>query len=207
MTTTKLSLYNSTLRKLGERKLASLAEDRLPRRLLDDIWDDGAVDYCLGQGEWTFATRTQLLNASTSIEPDFGFKYAFEKSSDWVETVAICTDEYFRTGLAQYSDEANIIYCDQDEIYVKFTSNDSAYGGDYSLWSKTFEEYVTTYMASELCKPLTQKDFDMRVLAAARREALNKDMKRKAPKQMPLGLFAQSRLGNYSRHRSGGFPE
>jgi hypothetical protein len=185
--TDKLSLFNGALRLLGERKLASLSEDRLPRRLLDDVWDDGAVNYCLGQGEWTFATRTQLLEASTSIAPDFGFKYAFEKSDDWVETIAICTDEYFSNGLARYSDEANIIYCDWNQIYVKFTSNDVNFGGDYSLWSKPFEEYVQHYLAAGICKSLTQKDFDEKKLATARREALNKDMKRKAPKIMPLG--------------------
>lgn len=194
MTTSKLTLYNGALRMLGERKLASLTEDRLPRRLLDDAWDDGAIDYCLGQAEWTFATRTQLLNASTSIDPDFGFQYAFEKGNDWVETIAIATDEYFDNGLARYSDEAQIIYCDHDEIYVKFTSNHSSYGGDYSLWSEPFVDYVEAYLASQISPTLKQKDFDERKLAMILREAKNKDSKRKAPKILPLGTFANARL-------------
>jgi hypothetical protein len=120
--TDKLSLYNGALRKLGERKLASLSEDRAPRRYLDDAWDDGAVTYCLEQGNWTFATRSQKLEPSTSLIPDFGYKYAYEKSTDWLSTVAICSDEYYKNGL-QYSEEAGIIYCDWNEIYVKFVES------------------------------------------------------------------------------------
>lgn len=198
--TDKLSLYNGTLRKLGERKLASLSEDRLPRRLLDDVWDDGAVDYCLGQGAWTFATRSQKLEASASIVPDFGFRYAFEKSADWIITSAVCSDEYFRNGI-QYSDEGGIIYSDYNEIYVKFVSNDSNYGGDYSLWSEYFIDYVCEYLASEISMALRQKEYDPRKLEKARREALNKDMKQKAPRIMQLGTFAQARFNSGFKDR------
>lgn len=201
--TTKLSLYNGALRVLGERKLASLSEDRLPRRLLDDVWDDGAVDYCLGQGDWTFATRTQMLEASNAIDPDFGYQYAFEKGSDWVETIAICSDEYFQNGILRYSDETDIIYCDLDTIYVKFTSNNSSYGGDYSLWPETFIDYVETYLASQICRTLQQKDFDEKKLERVLREAKNKDMKRKPPQVLPLGVLASSRLGRAGRYYSG----
>lgn len=199
--TTKLTLYNGSLRNLGERKLASLSEDRLPRRLLDDVFDD-AIDYCLGQGDWTFATRTQLLEASTSIEPDFGYTYAFEKPSDWVGTITICSDEFFKCPLVEFDDETEIIYCDLDQIYVKFTSNDSEFGGDYSLWSKTFVDYFEKYLASKISKPLTQKDFDENILKKARLEALNKDAKRKPPKIMPLGMLANARLNGNSNYRS-----
>ena len=39
---TRLQLYNSALLLLGERNLASLSENREPRRLLDHVWDTGA---------------------------------------------------------------------------------------------------------------------------------------------------------------------
>jgi len=198
--TDKLSLYNGALRKLGERKLASLSEDRAPRRYLDDAWDDGAVTYCLEQGNWTFATRSQKLEPSTSLIPDFGYKYAYEKSTDWLSTVAICSDEYYKNGL-QYSEEAGIIYCDWNEIYVKFVSNDEIYGLNFALWSKAFEDYVHNFLASEISVPLRQKEYDPRMLEKARREALNKDMKQKSSHIMPLGTLARARLSGGYRDR------
>ena len=44
--TDKLTVYNETLGLLGERKLASLTEQREPRRVLDGFWDQ-TVAYCL----------------------------------------------------------------------------------------------------------------------------------------------------------------
>jgi hypothetical protein len=198
--TDKLSLYNGALRKLGERRLASLSEDRAPRRYLDDAWDDGAITYCLEQGNWTFATRSQKLDPSTSLIPDFGYKYAFEKGTDWLSTVAICSDEYYKNGL-QYSEEAGIIYCDWNEIYVKFVSNDELYGMNFALWSKAFEDYVHEFLASEISIPLKQKEYDFRRLEKARREALNKDMKQKSSYILPLGTFARARLTGGYRDR------
>jgi hypothetical protein len=43
----KLGIYNDALRILGERKLSSISEDRPPRYRLDDIYDFGAIEYCL----------------------------------------------------------------------------------------------------------------------------------------------------------------
>ena len=208
MTATKLSLYNGALRILGERKLASLTEDRLPRRLLDDAWDDGAVDYCLGQGQWAFATRTQLLDASTSIEPEFGPAYAFEMPSDWISTIAVCSDSYFRSALVGYEGETRIIYSDFSQIYVKFVSNDSTFGGDYSLWSRSFTNYVETYLASQICMTLKQKEFEENKLEMARRVAMNNTMREKAAKVLPLGNWNSSRLRGGNRYYSatGNFP-
>ena len=44
----RLDVYNGALRRLGSRRLASLTENREPRRVLDDIWNNGAlVNYAL----------------------------------------------------------------------------------------------------------------------------------------------------------------
>ena len=44
----KLSIYNGALRAIGERRLASLTEDRASRRELDDAYDD-VVANCLSR--------------------------------------------------------------------------------------------------------------------------------------------------------------
>jgi len=103
--TDKLSLYNAALSHIGDRKLASLTEEREPRYVLDDIFDDGAIDYCLEQGLWSFATRTLEMDYTPSVEPDFGYRRGFQKPTDWLRTVALATDEYFKTPLTEYADE------------------------------------------------------------------------------------------------------
>lgn len=155
MATTRIKLYNGALLICGQRQLASLSENVESRHLLDNVWNDGGVDYCLSEAQWRFAIRTQKLEYSTSITPEFGLRRAFEKSTDWLLTSAVCQDEYFNAPLLQYTDEAGIIYADLDEIYVKFVSNDSGYGGNLALWTPNFTEYVKHYFAAKIISKLT----------------------------------------------------
>ena len=133
MATTRLKLYNEALITfLGERALGSLAENREPRRVLDAVWDNGAIDYCLEQGLWNFATRAQQITYSPSVEPPFGYRYAFTKPDDYVRTAAVCSDERFNCPLTQYADEGGFWFADLDTLYVKYVSDDDQYGYDLS---------------------------------------------------------------------------
>ena len=154
--TTQLSIYNGALRMCGERKLASLTENQQSRHLLDDEWADGAVDYCLGQGQWKFATRTIELAASTSIEPDFGYQKAFPIPDDFIRTVALCSDPYLKVPLLQYTQEQAYWFADIDPLYVSYVSNDASYGADMSLWPQEFVLYLQAYLASKIVETLTQ---------------------------------------------------
>ena len=153
--TTRLQIYNNALMLAGETKLASLSEDRKPRRLLDQVWDGGGVRYCLEQGQWQFAMRTQRIDYDPSTEPDFGYRRAFNKPTDWVLTSAFCSDEFFRSPITQYADELDFWYSDVDEVYVKFVSDDEDYGSDLSIWPQTFSDYVDAYFASRVIYDLT----------------------------------------------------
>lgn len=156
--TTRLALYNGALLLCKERSLASLSESAEPRRLLDEVWNDGGVRYCLEQGQWRFAMRTSKLTYDTAIEPAFGYRRAFAKPSDWVATSAVCADEYFTEPLLRYSDEDQFIFSDIDDIYAKYVSDDGAFGTDYGKWPQSFAEYVKTYFASRICYKLGGKD-------------------------------------------------
>lgn len=158
MATSRLEIYNSALIICGERILKSLIEDRKPRRLLDHVWDNDGVDACLERGQWRFARRTVKFDYDTDQDTDFGFRRAFSKPSDWVTTSAMCSDEYFNTPLLRYVDEADYWYADIDEIYVKYISNDSSFGGDLSLWPATFTDYVGAHFARKIVRALTQDD-------------------------------------------------
>jgi len=155
MATDRLQIYNGALQKIGKGRIASLSVNEEARRELDAVWNDGGVQYCLEQGMWKFATRTQMLDYDTTVVPEFGFRRGFAKADDWCATVAVCSDEFCKVPLLRYSDEAGYIWCDLDRIYVRFTSNHVDWGMNLARWPATFTEYVKTYFAGRVCLKLT----------------------------------------------------
>lgn len=203
MGTTRLLIYNNALRICGERKLASLTENREPRRLLDDVWTSPGVDFCLEQGQWNFAMRTIRIDYDPGVEPDYGYQRAFLKPDDWIRTAGVCTDEFFTNPLLQYFDEANYWYASLDTLYVRYVSNDVAYGGDLGRWPGTFISFVDTYFASQIITKLTQdkerRDAVMKELKRAKRDALNKDAMNDATRMPAPGSWVRARSGGGGR--------
>jgi len=209
MATTRLLIYNGALSYfLGERKLASLTEDRKPRHLLDDVWTDGGVNYCLEQGDWNFAMRTIQLDYTPSIEPDFGYLRAFTKPTDWVSTSGMCSDEFFRSPLLFYDDEVEHWFSDLDTIYVRYVSDDAAYGTNYAAWPVSFTDYVKCVFARKVVMGLTGDEnklgnmmkLEARLLSVAK----NKDAKGQPTKFPPQGMWNSSREGNSGTRRDRG---
>lgn len=202
MTTSRLTIYNNALLECGERELAPLAENREPRRLLDRVWDGGAVDYCLGQGMWKFAKRTVELAPEVSITPGFGYSNAYEIPTDFIRTAAISADEYLQTPLLQYTQEQNYWFADVSPLYVSYISNDANYGGDLSLWPLDFTRYVEAYLASMIVRRLTQNESDWErlfKLAAFRlKEARSSDAMEGPSTFPPQGSWVSARRGRSS---------
>lgn len=200
---TKLTLYNRALTICGERHIADLTEDREPRRLLDNAWDQGAVDTCLEMGQWAFAMRAMQIDYDTAFAPSFGYSRAFSKPTDWKVTCAVCTDEYFNDPLTQYIDEADYWYADLDTIYVKYVSNDAAYGLNYSLWTGLFAEFVSAYLASQIIWKLTadekKQDRTINYYEMMMKKAKSHSAMIGPTKFPPPGSFVQSRAKNRSR--------
>lgn len=204
---TRLQLYNSALLLLGERNLASLSENREPRRLLDHVWDTGAVDFCLEQGQWKFATRTVQLYSDPSIAPDFGYQFGYAKPDDFIRTMAFCSDEYFSFPLEDYSDDAGYWFFEIEPVYVKYVSNDSQYGGDLSLWPQSFVKYVSAYLATEICEQLTQSATKKAALEKLAGELLlkaaSKDAMAGPTGRLPSGSWTNARRGGNTRRERG----
>lgn len=202
--TDRLSLYNGALRECQERRLASLSENREPRRLLDDVWQagDGIVKYVLQRKQWRFARRTVEIAANPSMDPAFGYQYAFSFPEDWERTCAVCQDEYLEAPLLRYHVEVGKYwYADIDPIYVSYVSSDADYGGDLSNWPPNFVLYVETHMASLIAGRLTGSKAnrnDLIKLAKMRlKEAANTDAMEESTKfpPSPQGTFVSARLG------------
>ena len=194
---TKLQVYNQALRYCKERKIASLTENREPRRLLDDVWAEGGVDTCLEEAQWKFAIKAVRLDNDTTIDREFGYTYAFSKPDDWKVTSAVCSDEYYDVPLTRYSHENNYWYADLDKLYVKYVSNSTDYGYDLSLWPASFQAFVAAYFANEIVGKLTHDDttilnvekiFEKNKLRAKNKDAMNQAQRFPAP-----GNWATSR--------------
>lgn len=201
----KLSVYNGALREVGERKLASLSENREPRRVLDSIWDDDALKTCLAAGQWNFATNSIELTYSPSITPAFGYTYAFDKPDDWVRTTAVCSDENQQCPLLHYKDEGDYWYADLDTIYVSYVDSGTSYGGDYGKWPANFTRYVETWIAARICMSLTQnqskrdnleRDAEVWLVKAKSTDAMEDPTK-----FLPEGSWSRARRGRGNRER------
>ena len=204
----RLALYNAALLLAGERFLATLAEDREPRRLLDAVWNTNGVNYCLEQAQWWFAMRTVMIDEDPAITPTFGYRKAFTKPTDYISTSAVCSDEYFQVPLTRYAFEPGEWYADITPIYVKYVSNDAAYGGDIANWPATFCDYVAAYFASRIISKLAgDKSSQLAALFGPpgnpRSGILHMTLhaaKNKAAMTQPTQFPAQ---GNWSRARQG----
>jgi hypothetical protein len=207
MTATRLSLYNGALRLCGDAKLASLTENREPRHLLDDVWDDGngAIVACLELGDWNHAMRTVEAEASASVSPEFGHPYAFDKPTDWVKTSGIASDPYFRCPMTdlEYKDEAGYWYTSISTIYVRYVSNDSSYGLDYSKWPQSFIHLVQAFLAIKIIPRLKEakvsRDDISKVFERALTNARSKDAMNEGASFPPPGGWASARMGGRGR--------
>lgn len=196
MSASQLSIYNGALRHLEERKLASLTENREPRRYMDDEYAENNL-FCLSQGNWNFAMREQMLDASTAEVPNFGFAYAFPKPSDWNHTFQIADNESYNPLLRNFTDQNNFWYADISPIYARFVSNDPNYGLNLALWTPAFTEYVIARLAW-LCAPRLKQseakvDRITKTMKAAKATAVNTDSKDLPPGQTPYGTWTMSR--------------
>jgi hypothetical protein len=206
--TTRLMVYNEALRMCGDRNLATLTEDREPRRLLDDVWNNGGVDFCLEQGFWQFCTRFVRLDYDTAITPAFGFNRAFTKPTDWVKTAGVTSDEFFNVPLIHYKDLSGYWYASIDEIYVEYISNGASYGNDLSIWPQSFADYVASVFARKIVVKLTadEKKQDLIEKKEARYllTAKNHDASGSPQKFPALGNWASSRQTITGRNRDRG---
>lgn len=204
MAITQLGLYNEALRLVGERRLASLTENREPRRVLDDIWNDDAINFCLEQGYWNFAMRAVQIDASAT-DPAFGYAFAFDKPNDLIRTAGVCEDEYLNVPLTNMLEETGFWFANIDPIYVRYISNADTYGNDFTRWPTTFAKFVAAYLASEAVLTLTQSADKQKTIFALMnqrlKDARSKDAMNDPTAFMPQGSWSASRRGGSRRDR------
>lgn len=153
--TDKLSVYKGALRLLGPTELATLTDNRPERHTLDAAWD-GAVAYLLKQGLWNFAIRSATLSsAATPTGPHPGYDYAFSRPSDWVRTVSISSEPTFTTTFDDFEVQHTYFYTNITPVYLRYISNDAAYGLAIANWPEDFAKALEAWLAFESGLPVS----------------------------------------------------
>jgi hypothetical protein len=154
-------------------------------------------------GQWTFATRTVQLDYSPSVEPSFGFRYAFDQPEDMVRVCGVWGDESMTDPLLRYRDERHFWFADYATIYVSYVSNDVEWGADLSLWPESFGKLVEAYLAREIVGNLTQGESKVAAAEqnwkASKLDAKALDAMNKPTTFPPPGTWSRSRHGWGSR--------
>lgn len=198
----RLAIYRGALRLLGDARLASLTEPSSNRYALDDIWTN-AVDYMLEQGLWNFSIRTVELSADDDYEPLFGYAYSFRKPDDWVRTNSLCDEPYFTRGYEKFQDEGDFWFADIDTLYIRYVSNDAAYGWNVGAWRQSFAKALEAYMAFESGLPISNDKSNRNDLFNLFKDRLKtakaKDAVDEAVAYSPPGRLVQSRFRSGSR--------
>lgn len=202
--TDRLKLYNGALLILGEREIATLTDEREARRSLDQVWNDNGVRRMLEMAQWKFAMRATRVDYDTGITPQWGYRRAFAKGSDWVATSAVCYDEFFRTPLLRYVDEVGYWFADVDEIFVRYVSDGPTYGMDLARWPSSFTDATKGYFAARIVGKMQGADGGKIQSVQQEAERLLRLAKNKdamaGPTVFPApGSWVRSRMGN-GRH-------
>jgi len=206
--TAKLALYNGALRLCGERRLASLTENREPRRYLDEVWADDFVKGILEKGTWKFALRSTKLDPDSNVTVEFGHTHAFAKPDDMVRIAAVSSDEFFNTPLLAYNEEQSWLFSSTNPLYLRYVSSDTNYGADMSRWTKAFSDFAEADLALAIIKRLTQDKSEWDRLAKLHRSILtiarSLDAMADPTKFLPRGDWVSSRIGGNLVRRDGG---
>lgn len=197
MGASQLGIYNKALRWLEERPLASLTENREPRRLLDMEWSDG-VATVMQSGYWKHAMRMVMANPDAASVPNFGRTYSYTKPIDWVRTYQISPDDRFVSLDRYYIDGNGSWFSDLPYFYVRYVSNDPNFGMNMSLWPPAFVEYLGCYLAWTICPRVKQAmdkldDLDKRLKRLETR-AVSIDAMDAPPGMPPAGTWVTSRI-------------
>ena len=147
MASTKLGIYNDALVLLGERALATDTEDREPRYDLDNLYDNGGVDYCLETVKPRYASKVIQL---TGVTPTLVTGYAWELTlpATFVALVEIYADGKLEQPITKFYREAGKILIDFQTPFVRYV-DDFATSGLTNM-PPSFARVVSAYFAREL---------------------------------------------------------
>lgn len=155
MAISKLGLYNDALRIVGERRLATLTDNRPQRYWLDDVYDLGAVEFCLERVKPRFASKVVLLTTSAPIAT--GFEYEYALPDDYVCMIGAYSDLDLDDPIERFVIEGGTFASDQETVLLRYVTNTVA--EVYTNWTPSFARVVSAYLAREISGQTRPNDF------------------------------------------------
>jgi hypothetical protein len=162
----------------------------------------------LEKGLWKFALRTSELTADPDIDTSFGLPYAYVIPDDFVRLAGISTDDRFTNEDESYIEENGKWYSEHSRLYVRYVSNDNAYGFDLGKYPENYCSAFGAFMALRTALPITKDRGDRNDLVqlseellqtAKRLDAVDERVKRK-----PAGRWTRARGISTGPHFAGG---
>lgn len=194
---TWLNIYNDALLILGQDKIVKVDDDSQRRSVLDTVINVDLVTSVLEDIGWYWAITSERLTYNPSLEPEWGYKYAYRLPDDVHRFDGVWYDEYFRTPIRDYSQEGDVLFCGVTEIYIQYVS--SNYADSPDDWKPSFRRYIAAVMARDTVSmfPGADVNYVLNTFEDRKREMYSLD----AQQSPPLVLSA----GSWSRSRSVGF--
>jgi hypothetical protein len=142
-----VAICNMALGALGKHKITSLEDDSVAAELCSTFFDP-AVDYCLEQKAWLFATEFIDLGApSDTIDPDFPKQFLIPSDVVAVHIV----DDGGGSYELEWEKRGEYVVCDSDTCFAKVTMKVES-----DLWTPTFCWAVAYKIAETIAVPLTE---------------------------------------------------
>lgn len=141
MGTTKLQLYIRACILMEQMPVSTVSDNVEVRRRLDDHYDD-VLAWVMEQGFWRTGLRTAELALNTGVAAAFGFEYAHDIPTDFVKQYVVSASDALhppldgQSNVKPYRMEGGYVWANTTPIYMRYLSNDAAYGLDLTLWTE-----------------------------------------------------------------------
>lgn len=140
-------IYNGALQILSVAKIPTGSSDHPARVALDTAVESKAVESVLEDTSWRFGFTSVKIEYDPSIEPEWGYRYAFNKPGDVHRLIGVYYDENLINKLPHYiEDEANF-YASVSTLYVSYVSTD--WLTQPTSWPAYFSRLVSARIAKD----------------------------------------------------------
>ena len=207
MPTSKLEIYQRAILHCGQTPVTTLVENTEARRLCD-LHYEPLLRGLMEAGFWTHAMRTVKLSANTGVPPVAGFAHAHDLPADFVRKYVVSASDTLEPPLDGFGNghayliEAGYLWSGATPLYLRYTSNDPAYGLDLARWPERLAEAAATELAWRIAPKLTGSG-DLRYrLMALKQMALGRantfEALQQPPQRTRAGHWVTTRFSNRS---------
>lgn len=142
-----INIYNDALLIMGLQKITNADDDSHRRATIDTAIDADLVKFMLEDIGWNWAISSAKIEENPSLEPTWGWRFAFDKPTDLHRLDGVFVDEYFQRPLKTYLDEGDFFFSDVDLIFIKYVSSD--FINNPSGWASSFRKLIAGRIAKE----------------------------------------------------------